>query len=207
MPPSLICFGGTFNPVHLGHLIVARAVAEHLEARRVSLIPTAIPPHKAFPGVRADDRLEMLHLAVHGDDLFEVNSMELERPGKSYTVDTLTALRRLHGPDVELIWVVGLDMLAELGSWHRAKRVVELARIVTAARPPAPPDLDEKLSSLHQVFTSEQVQQLRADILPTPLVDISASQIRRRVKEGRSIRYLVPDSVAQYIARHGLYRA
>jgi nicotinate-nucleotide adenylyltransferase len=206
MRQPLICFGGTFNPVHVGHLIIARAVAEQLGAKRVSLIPSAIPPHKACPGVRADDRLEMLHLAVQGDELFEVNRTELERPGPSYTVDTLKSLRRLHGPDVELVWVIGLDSLVELGTWRQASEVVELARVVTAVRPPVPADLDDRLALMANAFTPQQLLRLRADILPTPLLDISATQIRARVRERRSIRYLVPDRVDEYIARHGLYR-
>jgi nicotinate-nucleotide adenylyltransferase len=206
MPQLLVCLGGTFNPVHVGHLVAARAVAEQVGASRVLLIPAAIPPHKACPGVRADDRLEMLRLAVRGDDLFEVNSMELERGGPSYTVDTLTALGKLHGPAVELVWVIGLDMLVELGSWHRAGDVVKLARIVTALRPPVPDNLEERLAALVAVFGPEQTARLRADILPTPLLDISASDIRQRVRQNRSIRYLVPESVAQHIAAHRLYR-
>lgn len=206
MREPLVCFGGTFNPVHVGHLITARAAAEKLGARRVWLIPAAIPPHKACPGVRADDRLAMLRLAVREDELFEVSPLELERPGPSYTVDTLAALRKLHGSDVELIWLIGLDMLTELGTWHRTAEVVELARVVTLPRPPLPPDLDACLSALAETFTPEQVRRLRADILPTPLLEISASQIRRRVREGLSIRYLVPDSVWDYIAHQGLYR-
>jgi nicotinate-nucleotide adenylyltransferase len=205
MLQPLVCFGGTFNPVHVGHLIVARAVAEQLGAQRVALVPSAIPPHKACPGIRAEDRLAMLKLAVQDDELFEVNPTELQRPGPSYTIDTLAVLRRLHGPQVELVWVVGLDMLVELPAWHRAAELVEQARIVTAMRPPAPGNLDDILSPLLAAFGPDRAARLRADILPTPLIEISATQIRQRVRQRRSIRYLVPDAVAQYIERQGLY--
>ena len=202
----LVCFGGTFNPVHVGHLIVARSVAEQLGANRVVLIPAAIPPHKARPGAAAEDRLEMLRLAVAGEELFEVDSLELERPGPSYTIDTLGALRRRHGSDAELVWVIGLDMLAELPGWHRAAEVIAEARIITAARPPMPQDLEERLAGLGRAFGEEQARRLRAGMLATPLIDVSATEIRQRVRHGRSVRYLVPDAVADYIQRHGLYR-
>ncbi len=141
MARQVVIFGGTFDPVHHGHLIAARSVAEQLECEKVVLMPSASPPHKNAPLVTPADRLEMLRLAVGDDDLFEIDETELRRQGPSYTYDTLTQLHCRYGEDVELIWLVGLDMLLELGSWHRARDVVELARIVTACRPPVRPSL------------------------------------------------------------------
>lgn len=208
MGERIVIFGGTFDPVHVGHLVVARHVAERLAARRVTLMPAAVPPHKAAAGsATGEHRLAMLRLAVEGDALFEVSTLELDRPGPSYTFDTLTQLRGLHGPDAELVWVVGMDMLRDLPGWHRSAEVVELARIVTAARPPAPDDWPQWGGRLRQRFGDARAAQLTSDVLDTPLIDISSTDIRRRVREGRSIRYLTPPGVVEYIERQGLYRA
>ncbi len=181
-------------------------MAERLAADRILLIPTAIAPHKSRQYTGAEHRLEMLRLATQGDELFEISDVELKRSGKSYTIDTLMDLRRLYGSGVELIWVIGLDMLLDLGSWRRAKEVVDLARIVTAPRPPVPADLDERLAALAGFFSSEQVERLRRSILTTPLIDISATEIRRRAGQGLSIRYFVTEAVEVYIKEKKLYR-
>ena len=207
MPNQIVvAFGGTFDPVHFGHLIAARAVAEHLGAQRVVLVPAGSPPHKAPPAAAARDRLAMLELAVEGDDLFEVSPLEIDRTGPSYTHDTLVQLRQSLPAETELAWMVGLDMLLDLPNWRRAGEVVEMVRIVTALRPPAPNDLDLLLSPLRGRFTDEQLARLKSDVLLTPLVDISSTDIRRRVREGKSIRYLTGQSVVAYLGRHHIYR-
>ncbi len=205
MRKPLLLFGGTFDPVHFGHLIVARAAAEELGAERVLLLPTACPPHKNTPITPAEHRLAMLKLAVAGDPLFEVSTLELDRSGPSYTYDTLLALRRQQGAKTPLIWLVGLDMLLELASWYRATDVVALARIVTAVRPPVPPDLADRLAALRETFPDEQVDRLTRDMLQTPLLDISATDLRRRAQAGEPIRYLTPNSVCEYILKNNLY--
>lgn len=208
MAERIVIFGGTFDPVHVGHLVVARYVAERLEAPRVTLMPASRPPHKTVAGSASQEhRLAMLRLAVAGDPLFEVSTLELDRPGPSYTFDTLTQLRQLHGPAVELVWVVGMDMLRDLPGWYRSAEVVELARVVTAARPPAPDDWPQRVERLRQRFGDARAAQLTSDVLDTPLIDISSTDIRRRVGAGHSIRYLTPPGVVEYIERQGLYRA
>jgi len=216
MQPVVI-FGGTFNPIHHGHLIVARAVAEQLGFARMTLMPVNIPPHKAAhpPACRqknglelmssAADRLEMVKLAVAGEELFEVSDLELLRPPPSYTIDTLCHLRQVHGPERPLCWIVGADMLADLPNWRRADEVLSQARIITVARPPWSGQIDSVLQRLSRRFSAQQIQALREEIVPTPLVDISSSQIRQRVAGGRSIRYLTPDFVIAYINRRKLY--
>jgi len=206
MRGPLLLFGGTFDPVHFAHLIVSRSAAEHLGAETVLLLPAACPPHKDTPITPAEHRLAMLKLAVAGDPLFEVSTLELDRTGPSYTYDTLLALRRQHGPETPLIWLVGLDMLVELASWHRADDVVALARVVTGVRPPVPPNLPERLAALRKTLSDEQVDRLIRDVLPTPLLDISATDIRRRAAASQPVRYLTPDPVCQYIRKNGLYR-
>ncbi|KKK75818.1 hypothetical protein LCGC14_2869910 [marine sediment metagenome] len=124
----------------------------------------------------------------------------------SYTFDTLAELREAHGPGVELNWLVGADMLADLTSWHRAAEVVELARIITAARPPWSDRIAEILVKLGGHFPAEVVSRLAGGVVATPLIDISSTAIRRRAHAGQSIRFLTPDAVMDYINRQGIYR-
>jgi len=200
MAQDMCLFGGTFDPVHHGHLIVARAVAEAKGFAHVTLVPANSPPHKPPPRAPAADRLAMLKLAVEGDDLFDLCDLELNRPGPSYTLDTLMALRQ-RWQQATLHWVIGADMLGELGQWHRISEVLKLAKLLVADRPakaaPAPhPSLQE----------TRVMRTVPGEFLHTPLIDISSSDIRRRVQQGQSIRYLVPSAVERYIAEHGLYR-
>lgn len=197
-------FGGSFDPVHVGHLVVCRAVAEQLRFDRVYLVPAAVPPHKmAMDLALPAHRLEMLQRAIQGEPLFEVCDFELHRPGPSYTILTVQEFRRRFGGSAELFWLIGADSLLDLPNWYQAEELVDLCRIVTAARPGWDvPDL----SGLSRRFRPDQVERLRAGILQTPRIDISSSQVRRRVAQGLSIRYLVPEAVAEYISEHGLYR-
>ena len=206
MQRELVLFGGTFDPVHNGHLIVARALAERRGFGRVVFVPTAQPPHKTPAEASATDRLAMLRLAISGEAVFDVSDIELTRTGPSYTLDTLRALRRRHGVDTKLHWVIGADMLEDLPRWHRADEVLAEAKIVIAVRPAWDQRLDEIFSRLAKEFAPAQVEPLRESVVSTPLIDISSTEIRRRVRQGRSIRYLLPEPVADYIAEHGLYR-
>jgi nicotinate-nucleotide adenylyltransferase len=201
---GIALFGGSFNPIHHGHLIVARAVAEQLGANRMVLIPSACPPHKREDELAgAEDRLQMARLATQGEAILEVCDAEVRRSGPSYTVLTVDEYRRSVGWDTPLFWVIGGDTLPELHTWYRIRELGDLCRIVTAVRPGyEQPDL----SQLAQVLSEEQVQRLQDAVLQTPRIDISATEVRRRVREGRSIRYLVPEAVREYIERRGLYR-
>ncbi|MFW6155326.1 MAG: nicotinate (nicotinamide) nucleotide adenylyltransferase [Planctomycetota bacterium] len=201
----LVVLGGTFNPVHVAHLIVARHVAEHFDAPRVLLMPAGHPPHKAPPLATAEHRLAMLRLVAETDPLFDISTLELERRGPSYTYDTLVSLRARIGEATDLMWIIGMDMLAELPNWYRVADVLALARLVTVARHPMPDNLDAVLAELRRRYDAGRVDQVRRDILPTPLLDISSTDIRRRCREGRSIAYLTPAAVAAYIRARGLY--
>ncbi len=206
MAKELALFGGTFDPVHFGHLITARAVAEQCGFERIHLLPAARPPHKEPARVAAEHRLAMLELAVRDDRLFEICRIELDRAGPNYTLETLTELRRQHGQETELYWIIGADMLTELHTWHRAQEVVDMAQIVVAARPPLPARVAELLGESKRRFRPNQVQRIEEFFISTPLVDISSTGIRKRLAEGRSIRYLVPEEVRTYIETKGLYR-
>jgi nicotinate-nucleotide adenylyltransferase len=181
--------GGSFNPIHHGHLIVATRVAEALDLERVLLIPAAVAPLKD-PGALAParDRWEMLRRAIRGNPLFEACDLELRRGGLSYTVDTLRELHRRRPADYRLI--LGADAARLLPRWKEAAEVLRLARPAVAARPGhgTVPGLPKK------------------DIVEVPLLEISGTEIRDRVRRGLSIRYLVPDAVERYIRRRGLYR-
>lgn len=196
-------FGGSFNPIHLGHLIASRAVAEHLHLDKLYLVPASIPPHRTPKNLAAaHHRLAMLRLAVAGDPLFEVSDFEINQPGPSYTVLTVEEFARRLGPAAELFWLIGADSLPELANWYESQRLVDLCQVVTAARPGwEVPDL----SAMSRRFLATQIDRLKAGILQTPRIDISASEIRRRIAAGLPIRYLVPDPVADYIATHRLY--
>lgn len=204
MGNGIALFGGTFDPIHHGHLIVARAVVEQLGYARVVLIPAPNPPHKVGRELTdATHRLEMARRAVEGEPRFDVSDIELRRPGLSYTILTVEAFRREVGPDVPLAWIIGSDSLPELHSWYRIGELVDACRIVTAVRAGyETPDL----SALRRTLAPEQVDRLCRDILPTPVIEISATDIRRRVHDGESIRYLVPESVRAYIHDHNLYK-
>jgi len=183
-------FGGSFDPIHHGHLIVGRAVAETLGLEELRFMPAGEQPFKQGRHVAsASERATMVELAVAGEAGLAVERCEVDRPGPSYTVDTLRTLRsREPGQDFTL--VVGADATRELDQWREAAALPALARIVAVARPGTP----------------RPASALVERVVEVPAVDLSATQIRRRVAEGRSIRYLVPDAVAEFIAIHGLYR-
>jgi nicotinate-nucleotide adenylyltransferase len=186
---SIGVFGGSFDPVHHGHLIVGRVAAETLGLDELRFVPAREQPFKRGRHLApAADRAEMLDLAVAGERGFRVERAELDRPGPSYTVDTLETLRRRE-PAAAWTLLLGADAALELGAWHRAGELPTLARIVVFARAgvPAPPS----------PLVSVTIQ--------VPAISISATEIRHRLREGRSIRYWVPDAVAEYVARHRLY--
>ncbi len=197
-------YGGSFNPIHCGHLIIARSVAERLGLARVIFLPSAVPPHKQDEClVDSDQRAEMVRLAIAGEQLFDFSDYDLTRSGPSYTIETVAHFRRRLPEGTELFWIIGADWLRELGTWYKAQELVEACTIVTAARPGwDQPDLP----ALPGRFTEAQIAKLRDHILDTPRIDISAGDIRRRVAAGKPIRYLVPESVRLYVEMFRLYQ-
>ncbi len=185
-------FGGTFNPVHLGHLLVVADATEQVGLDQVKFIPAATPPHKKTDRLAAGrHRLAMLRLAIRGQRQFEVDTLELRRGGRSYSVDTLTALKRRQ-PDADFYFIIGADSLPELHRWRAIKRLSQLCQFIVVARPGyalRPP----RVTVVWQAVTGH-------------VCDISSTEIRARIASGRPIRYLVPDMVRHYIYQHGLYR-
>ena len=195
--------GGSFNPVHFGHLIVAQDAIEHLELSEVVFMPAAIPPHKQGL-IQADSqhRVKMLDLAVESDIRFSVSDDEIQRGGISYTFDTVTEL--LESQDgVELFLIVGSDTLIDLHNWYKVEGILERCNIATFMRP----GLDELDMVMGKVELPQAFrEQLRENVFSPHLIEISSSEIRMRVAEGLGIRYLVPSEVEMYIYEHGLYQ-
>ena len=189
--------GGTFDPVHVAHLIIAEHAREALALDLVLFVPAGDPWRKSHRAITAaEHRLAMLTLAIAGNDAFGVSDLELRRDGPTYTADTLAALagERL---DDEFWFIAGADALADLPNWHEPARIVKHARLAVAPRDARDADV---LAQGVAEFRD------RIDLFDAPRLEISSTDIRERVAEGRSIRYLVPDAVAAYIAETGLYR-
>jgi nicotinate-nucleotide adenylyltransferase len=180
--------GGTFDPIHLGHLAAARAAMECVDLDRVLFIPSGVPPHRAPAVAGPEERLEMTRLAIAGEQRFEASDLELHREGASYTVDTLRQLHALY-PDDELFLILGWDAAKLLDTWREPDEVRRLARIVIVTRP----------GSGRPAATTEIVCER-----PTP--DIAASRLRRALERGERVARYVPQPVAEYIAARGLYR-
>jgi len=173
---------------------------------RVILIPSHQPPHKEEASASGEDRVAMLQLAVEGDDRFEIDELELHREGKSYTIDTVFALRERFDEDVKLHWLIGADMLADLAKWYRATDLVEMMDFVIALRPPWDERMDAIFESLAETFSDGTMAMLRGNVIETPLVDISSTQVREAARSGEPIDALVSGAVAEYITSHRLYQ-
>jgi nicotinate-nucleotide adenylyltransferase len=191
--------GGTFDPVHVAHLVLAEQCREQGRLDQVWFVPAPRPPHKQDRGLTPfAQRVEMLALAIVGQPAFRVDELEKDRPGPSYTADTLADLHRLH-PGNEWFLLVGSDTLADLPHWHAPERVAELAALLIVARPGWQLQGSDGSSPGLNRFCSQVVEM--------PLLDISSRDLRQRVAAGRSVRYLVPRAVEAYILDKRLYKA
>jgi nicotinate-nucleotide adenylyltransferase len=192
--------GGTFDPIHTGHLIIAEGARDALDLQRVIFVPAGQPPHKRSSRISpAEHRFEMVRLAVAGNGYFTASRVDIDREGPSYTVDTIRLLHDAWGADVRIYFLIGGDSLAELPTWYQPERLLEICQVVAVPRPGY--ELDLESLDVKIPGAAERIQ-----MLSMPLVDLSATEIRDRVRDRRSIRYLVPDAVERYIYRHRLYR-
>ena len=194
-------FGGTFDPPHIGHLWLAALAAEAVELDRVLFMPASQPPHKRLRGMTgAADRLLMTRLAIEGDPVFELTAIEMERAGPSYTVDSIAELERLYGEGGQLFLIMAADSLAQVDTWRDPDRLLERTEWVVGPRPgtalPEAGALEERFGAAAS----------RIHLLDGPALDVSSSDIRRRVASGKTIRYLVPRRVEELIMARGLYR-
>ena len=194
-------FGGTFDPVHMGHLVVAEEARVQLGLDNVVFVPAGKPWFKSeTPVSDAKHRLAMVELAIASNPAFRPSDIEMCRPGPSYTVDTLESLHDELGESTQLFVVLGADALSELERWYRPRRILELATVVGVTRP------SHRSVDLEGLGASMGNAGGRIILLEGPLIEVSGTEIRRRVHEGVSIRYLVPEIVEAYIMDHGLYR-
>jgi len=181
--------GGTFNPIHIGHLILAEEAREKLGLDRIIFVPAYLPPHQDNSDIApAAHRLNMARLAIKGNKLFSVSDMEIKRDGRSYTIDTVREFKKVY-PNDELYFIIGSDLLTYLDAWKDLVEIIKMVKFIAATRPGYP------LQNLPSYLTT----------LPIRAVDISGFEIRQCVKEKKSFRYLVADSVYKYILKKRLY--
>lgn len=188
--------GGTFDPIHCAHLLMAERAreAEHLD--EVWFIPTYLPPHKSGDqGATPEERREMVRLAIEDHPAFRLETIELDRGGVSFTLDTAAALTERE-PDCSFFWIIGADMVMDLPNWHEIEKIAEYVMFIGMQRPGYPLSVEALPSFL----------QGRVRVAEMPALDISSTQIRERCRAGRSIRYLVPEAVRRFIAEKGLYK-
>lgn len=208
-----VIYGGTFDPVHHGHLRLALEISDRLGVEYVSLVPCHIPPHRGQTGASSGQRLELMRLAVANEPQLRIDERELAREGASYTADTLRQLRTELGPDEPLVMVVGTDAFAGFDRWREWQQIPELAHVVIVRRPGPALDPSGEPARLLAERSVAGVEALRGRPcgafleLDPPLLDISATGIRERIGDGRSPRYLMPDPVWWEIRRQGLYGA
>ena len=194
-------FGGSFDPVHFGHLILAEQCREQARLDEVWFIPAARPPHKLdAPPSSFDHRVAMLHLALDGQTGFRIDPLEADRPGPSYTADTLDELHRRH-PGHEWLYLLGSDTVPDLPKWHEPARIVARASLLVMERHGSPTPHTNEVEKLIGV-PSGQLKMQRIDV---PSIDLASRDIRQRVATDRSIRFMVPDLVEDYIRKHSLY--
>ena len=202
--------GGTFDPVHFGHLRPALEIQQSIGLDEVRLLPSHVPPHRSQPHATPQQRLAMLHAAVAGDPAFTVDTREFEREGPSYTLDTLQSLRaELAGTSLSLL--IGMDAFREFSSWHRWREILDYAHLVVMTRPgKVPPEQDELADfiSLHRVADAATLKSRASGLLlfhPVTQLEISGTQIRKLLASGKRADYLLPKSVLEVIYSEGLY--
>ena len=192
-------FGGTFDPIHMGHLIVAETIMDEFHLDKVVFIPAAVPPHKLDKQISpAKHRYMMTMLATCSNPRFQVSDMEMHRQGPSYSRDTLAQLLKEHGSDTEFYFIVGADSVENLHTWNRIDELLTMCHFIGASRPGCMPDM-EKISKRFGPLAE------KIHCLETPELEISSTEIRHRVGQKRTIRYIVPETVEQYIYKEKLY--
>ena len=204
-PKKIGIMGGTFNPVHHGHLVTAQEALDQFGLDEVIFIPTGDPPHKIEDLLaHAEDRYLMTVIATSSNSSFFVYRIEIDRKGKSYTIDTVKELRKLFGSDSELYFITGADAILEILTWKNTREIVTLAKFIAATRPGY--DLSKIKELKTTLFNSEDEADRRIFIMEIPALAISSTDIRQRIKIGRPVNYLVPEGVNNYILKHGLYK-
>jgi nicotinate-nucleotide adenylyltransferase len=196
-------FGGTFDPIHLGHTAVAQSAGEQIHADRVVFIPAKCSPLKGFfPNASDEDRLAMIRLALRENKAFEVSDWELGRAAPSYTLDTVRHFQSLYGPSTTLHWLIGADTVNDLMHWYKIEELIDVCNLTIMYRGGYEAPTFEKYAS---VWGPERIEKLRANVVRTPSIDISSTEVRRRLRAGEDVRGFIHPDVIDYIRRHSLY--
>lgn len=213
--PAIGILGGTFNPIHFGHLRMAEELAESLNLHQVRFIPSAQPPHKDTPAISAEQRAEMVQLAIQHHQRFMLDTRELNRQGASYTIDTLLSLRSELGEKASMTLFMGSDAFTQFDSWHRWQEIIQHCHIALVQRPQLSGH-QHGLSKMLETFMHDHYSENSDEMHRTPsgiitmrqvtALDISSTAIRRALQGRQSVHYLMPDSVIDYIENHQLYR-
>lgn len=188
--------GGTFDPIHVGHLMIAEAVWDEYDLEKVIFIPSANPPHKHDVMTSAKHRFNMTLLATCSNPHFEVSTIEMDRVGPSYTIDTIKALKKMYGDDTDFYFIIGADCIHELPTWHKIDELLKICKFIATKRP----SYEFDLSIIEKEFSDYNIQ-----LLETPELEISSTDIRQRIKKGYSIQYITTEQVQQYIRKEELY--
>lgn len=189
--------GGTFNPIHQGHLVAAEIIRDEFKLNEVLFVPSGKPPHKDNNEIASPrHRWMMTLLATATNDYFSTSSIEIERKGESYTYDTIVSLKKIYGEKTECYFITGADAIAQISTWHKVENLPSLAKFIAASRPGYKLDM-EKIEPSFRKSTY---------LIEIPALAISSTEIRKRVKEGKTIKYLVPEVVEKYIYKNNLYR-
>ncbi|MHC4158045.1 MAG: nicotinate (nicotinamide) nucleotide adenylyltransferase [Planctomycetota bacterium] len=202
---KIVLFGGTFDPIHLGHTVVAEAAAEHIGADKIIFIPAKRSPLKdSLPRAGYDDRLAMMTLAIAGNEKFQMNDYELKKTGPSYTLETVRCFQTQLGSDTSIYWLVGADSIDELPHWYKVIELIDECDLCVMFRASYdPPDF----TKFEPIWGAARVEKLQRNIIPTPLIDISSTEIRNRLAAGLDVSDMLAPSVADYIHKRGIYQS
>ena len=201
---SKILFGGSFDPIHNGHLQVAHYAIKQFKADEVIFIPAKQSPlKKQPPNVNDHDRIEMVKIATKGCEGFKVSRFDCNRPAPSYSIDTIKYFKELFNDNVKLLWIIGADVVGELKDWYKIEEIFELCEMAIVHRASFPlPDFDD----ITNTFGQEIAHKLQMNIIEMPAVDLSSTEVRRKIKSGQNFKNMLPIGVHDYIIEHGLYR-
>lgn len=200
---NIILFGGTFDPVHLGHTAVAKSAAEYIKAERVIFIPAKCSPLKSISPRASDiDRLKMLSLAIQGQEKYEISDYEIKKPLPSFTINTVRYFKTIYGAEYNLYWLVGADSIDDLKYWHRITELIDECNVAMMYR--AEYDKPD-FSKYKDIWGTERVEKLQGNIIPTPLVNISSTEVRKRITAGEEVTQMLDSAVFSYISEKRLY--
>lgn len=202
---KVILFGGTFDPIHLGHTTVAADAAKHVGAEKLVFIPAKRSPLKGFlPKANDDDRLEMITLATADEKSFQVSDFELQKPAPSYTLETVRKFQQEYGDEASIYWLIGADGIDDLAYWHMIVELVDACNLTTMYRAGCEPP---NFTKFEAIWGRRRVDKLQQNIVQTPLVDVSSTEIRKRLAEGQNVTRMLHPAVSDYISQHGLYQS